>query len=79
MLVENCSSLGKEKLTCIHLLDILEKEMATHSIILSKGNPMDREAWWATVQRVAKSQTWLKQCSMHALDNYYVYVQVTLH
>ena len=22
-------------------------------------NPMDRGAWWATVQRVAKSQTWL--------------------
>ena len=24
-------------------------------------NPMDRGAWWATVQRVAKSQTQLKQ------------------
>ena len=23
-------------------------------------NPMDRGAWWATVQRVAKSRTWLK-------------------
>ena len=23
------------------------------------GNPMDREAWWATVHGVAKSQTWL--------------------
>ena len=23
------------------------------------GNPMDREAWWAIVHRVAKSQTWL--------------------
>ena len=22
-------------------------------------NPMDRGAWWATVQRVAKSWTWL--------------------
>ena len=27
-------------------------------------NPMDREAWWATVHRVAKSQTWLKPPSM---------------
>ena len=26
-------------------------------------NPMDREAWWATVQRVAHSQTQLKQLS----------------
>ena len=30
------------------------------------GNPMDREAWGATVQGVAKSQTQLKRLSMHA-------------
>ena len=29
-------------------------------------NPMDRGAWWATVHRVAKNQTWLKRLSMHA-------------
>ena len=29
-------------------------------------NSMDREAWWATVHRVAKSWTQLKQLSMHA-------------
>ena len=28
-------------------------------------NPMDREAWWATVCRVTKCQTWLKQLSTH--------------
>ena len=28
-------------------------------------NPMDRGAWKATVHRVAKSQTQLKQLSMH--------------
>ena len=28
-------------------------------------NPMAWGAWWATVHRVAKSQTWLKQLSMH--------------
>ena len=27
-------------------------------------NPMDREAWWATVHRVAKSQTQLKDTSL---------------
>ena len=27
-------------------------------------NPMDRGAWWATVHRIAKSQTWLKRLSM---------------
>ena len=30
-------------------------------------NPVDRGAWWATVHRVAKSQT---QLSMHTLDRY---------
>ena len=29
-------------------------------------NPMDREAWWATVHGVAKSQTSLKRLSMQA-------------
>ena len=28
-------------------------------------NPMDRGAWRVTVHRVTKSQTWLKQLSMH--------------
>ena len=28
-------------------------------------NPMDRRAWLATVHRVTKSQTWLKQLSTH--------------
>ena len=31
--------------------------MATHSSILAWENLMDRGAWWATVQEVAKSQT----------------------
>ena len=29
-------------------------------------NPIDRGSWWAAVHRVAKSQTWLKQGSVHA-------------
>ena len=29
-------------------------------------NPMDRRAWWAVVHSVTKSQTQLKQLSMHA-------------
>ena len=29
-------------------------------------NPLDSGAWWATVHRVAKSWTQLKQLSMHA-------------
>ena len=31
------------------------------------GNPKGRGAWWATVHRVAKSQTWLKRLSTHSL------------
>ena len=37
--------------------DLLEEDMATHSSILAWRIPMDRGAWWATVLRVAKSQT----------------------
>ena len=29
-------------------------------------NPMDRGAWWATLHRAAKSQTWLKWLSTYA-------------
>ena len=28
--------------------------MATHSSILGLGNPMDREAWWATIHVVTR-------------------------
>ena len=34
----------------------------------SLENPMDRGAWWATVHRVARSRTRLKQCSTHTQD-----------
>ena len=33
-------------------------------------NPMDREAWWATVHRVTKSQTRLKQLSTWHIVNW---------
>ena len=32
-------------------------------------NPMDRGAWWATVNRVAKSQTQLKRLNTQAYSN----------
>ena len=40
--------------------------MATHSSILPWRIPIDRGAWRATVHRVAKNQTQLKQLSTHA-------------
>ena len=45
--------------------DPLEEGMTTHSNILVE-NPMNRGAWRATVRRVAKSQTRLKQLNMLA-------------
>ena len=37
--------------------DTLEKKMATHSSFLAMENPMDREAWQATVHGITKSRT----------------------
>ena len=42
-----------------------EVGVATHSSILAWKSPMDREAWGATVHRVAQSQTRPKQPSTH--------------
>ena len=39
--------------------DPLEEGVATHSAVLAWRIPMDRGAWWATVRKVAKSQTGL--------------------
>ena len=51
-------SLGQE--------DPLEKEMATHSSILAWRIPqMEEGAWGATVHSIVKSQTRLKQLSIH--------------
>jgi len=36
--------------------DPLEEGLATHSSVLAWRIPMDREAWWATVHGVTKSQ-----------------------
>ena len=40
--------------------------MATHSSILAGKNPMDKEAWQATVHDVAKSPTRLSDLSTEA-------------
>ena len=42
------------------LEDPLEEGMGTHSNIPAWRIPMDRAAWWATVQRVTKIRTQLK-------------------
>ena len=40
-------------------------------------NPLDREAWWATVHRVAKSQTQLKWLSTHMYTHVHIYTHTT--
>ena len=39
--------------------------MATHSSILAWRIPRYRGAWWATVHRIAESQTQLRQLTTH--------------
>ena len=51
--------------------DPLEEGMATHSSFFCPENPLDRGAWQATVDRVAKSWTQLKRLSMHARLNHW--------
>ena len=46
--------------------DPSEKGKAIHSSVLAWRVPMVRGAWWATVHRVAKSCTLLKQLSTQA-------------
>ena len=42
------------------------------------GNPMDRGAWWVTVCRVAKSQTWLRDWAGKQLSHAFSLL-LTLH
>jgi len=47
----------------------------------SLENPMEREAWEATVHGVAKSWTWLKQLSMHRyieIEKYFLLYQLEI-
>ena len=66
--VKNLPAMQEAKETWVWSLgqeDLLEEGMATHSSILAWRIPMDRGPWQAAVHRVAKSQTPLKQLSMH--------------
>ena len=55
-------SLGQE--------DSLMEGMAINFRILASENPMDREAWWATIHRVTNSWAQLKRLSMPACRLY---------
>ena len=48
-MVKNLSTVQETRAHNLGGEDPLEKGTATHSSILAWKNPMDREAWWATV------------------------------
>ena len=50
--------------------DPLEEGMATHSSILAWRTLMDRGAWWAIVDGVAKSRTRLSTAHIRQPDHY---------
>ena len=58
----------KDMVLTLNWEDSLEEGMATHSSILAWRIPMDRGASQATVHRVTKSWSWLRQLSMIVRD-----------
>ena len=65
--VKNMSAKKKTLVWSLGQEDPLEQGMATHSSILAWRIPWTRGAWRAAVHGVAKSRTWLKWFSMHAI------------
>ena len=53
---------------CLGGEDSLANHMAAHFTFLAWRTPMDRGTWWATVRRVAKSQTPVKLLSTRQSD-----------
>ena len=47
--VKNLPAIQETQVQSLDRKDPVKKEMATHSSILAKENPLDRGAWWATV------------------------------
>ena len=56
---------GKDRGLVPGLRGSSEEDKATHSSILAWRIPMDIEAWWATVHRIAKNWTQLSDLVTH--------------
>ena len=54
-MVRNLPAMRETWIRSLGWEDSLEEGMATHSSILAWRIPLERGAWWATVQSVAKS------------------------
>ena len=59
-MVKNLPAMRETWVRSLVWKDPLEKDMATHSSIVDWRIPMDRGTWWATVHRVSKSWTRLR-------------------
>ena len=55
--VKNLPAMQKTQVQSLGWEDPLEEEMATHSSVLARKNPMDRGAWQGIVQRIRKNWT----------------------
>ena len=64
-MVKNPPTVGETWLLSLGWEDPLEEGMTTNSSILAWRIPIDRGVWWATVHRVSKGWTQLKQINMH--------------
>ena len=73
LLVKNPPAIRETWVQSLVWEDPLEEGMETHFSILTWRFPMDREAWWATVHGVTKSQTQLKRLSMHTEAQRYIH------
>ena len=56
-IVKNLPAMQEIWIQSLGLENLMEEGMATHSSILAWRIPMARGAWWATVHRVAESDT----------------------
>ena len=59
-MVKNLPAMQETQVQSLGQEDPLEKRMATHSQYSCLENSMDREAWWATLHGITKSQTQLR-------------------
>ena len=59
-MVKNLPAMWEAWVGSLDCEDPLEEGVATHYDILASEKPMDRAAWWATVYRVTKSRTRLR-------------------
>ena len=65
--VKNLPAMQETQVRFLGQKDPLEKDMATHSGILTQRKPMGRGAWLATVRGISKSWTWLSDSYTHCL------------